>query len=344
MISKQSKGGSVRAKRLTAQQRSEIASRAAEVRWGRDLPQAKYVGEIELRGPEGVVAMSCAVLPNGQRILTQSAFLLAIGRSRTPKAGTGALSTADGLPSFLQAEALRPFISDELRISTTPIFYLDKNGKRSVGYAAELLPKVAEVYLKLRDDCGANNKEIPAYFEKIISVCDIVMRGLAHVGIIALVDEATGYQYERPRRELEEYLSKFLSESLRRWVRTFPADYFKHLCRLRGVELRPDMKLPQYFGVLTNNLIYRRIAPGLLRRLKERRLERGRQSNKLHSWLSEDVGLREALVHLGTVVGLMKIHDSYDDFERQLNMIAPVYPEEPGLFHDPSDWEVPATN
>jgi P63C domain len=39
------------------------------------------------------------------------------------------------------------------------------------------------------------------------------------------------------------------------------------------VELRPDMKLPQYFGKLTNNLVYRRLAPGLLRRLKERREE-----------------------------------------------------------------------
>ena len=95
---------------------------------------------------------------------------------------------------------------------------------------------------------------------------------------------------------------------LRRWVRTFPGDYFKHLCRLKGVQLRPDMKLPQYFGHLTNDLIWRRIAPGLLRALKERRNERGNPSNKLHSWTSEELGKPELLLHLGTVVGLMKIH------------------------------------
>ena len=78
--------------------------------------------------------------------------------------------------------------------------------------------------------------------------------GFASVGIIALVDEATGYQYERPRRDLEEYLKKFLSEDLLCWARTFPGDYFKHLCRLKNVELRPDTKLPQYFGHLTNDL------------------------------------------------------------------------------------------
>jgi hypothetical protein len=64
-------------------------------------------------------------------------------------------------------------------------------------------------------------------------------------------------------------------------VRTFPADYFKHLCRLRHVELRPDTKLPQYFGHLTNNLIYRCLAPRLLKKLQERREERGSKSNKL---------------------------------------------------------------
>jgi hypothetical protein len=102
----------------------------------------------------------------------------------------------------------------------------------------------------------------------------MLIRGLAAVGIIALVNEATGFQYDRPRRDLEEQLKRFLSENLRKWVRTFPADYFKHLCRLRHVELRPDTKLPQYFGHLTNSLIYRRLAPGLLKKLKERREER----------------------------------------------------------------------
>jgi hypothetical protein len=146
-------------------------------------------------------------------------------------------------------------------------------------------------------------------------------------------------QYDRPRRDLEEYLKKSLSDSLRRWVRTFPGDYFKHLCRLKGVQLRPDMKLPQYFGHLTNDLVWRRIA--LLRASKERRNERGSPSNKLHSWTSEELGKPELLLHLGMVVGLMKLHTDYDQFHKQLDQIAPVYLENPTLFDDPKDWEVP---
>jgi len=202
---------------------------------------------------------------------------------------------------------------------------------------AALLPAVCDIWLKAREKGWLQKQQLDK-----AQKAEMLMRALAHVGIIALVDEATGFQYDRPRRDLEEQLAKFLSESLRRWVRTFPTDYFKHLCRLRGVDLRPDMKLPQYFGHLTNNLVYRRLAPGLLRKLKERREERGSPSNKLNQWLSEDVGFRGVLVHLGTVVGLMKLHTEYDAFERQLNQIAPIFADTPGLFDDPKDWEEPS--
>src|SRR4051794_19298104 len=101
----------------------------------------------------------------------------------------------------------------------------------------------------------------------------------------------------------------------------FPNHYFKHLCRLQGVEVRDDMRLPQYFGHLTDDLIYRRIAPGLLKALKERKAERGKPSNKLHWWTSEDLGHNEFLLHIGTVVGLMKVNTDYDAFKKQLDVI-----------------------
>ena len=86
--------------------------------------------------------ISCAVLQNGTRMITQATFLRALGRSRSPKAGTGVLSTVDELPFFLQAEALKPFISDDLVQSTNPIFYRTKQGGKGVGYHARLLPLV----------------------------------------------------------------------------------------------------------------------------------------------------------------------------------------------------------
>ena len=126
------KGGRARAMALTSEQRQEIARHAATARWDANVPQAAHEGILKIGGKE----IAAAVLPTGERLLNQGTFLRALGRSRTPKAGTGVLSTVDGLPSFLQSEVLTPFISEELRMSTTSMFFRTKEGKKAVGYNA----------------------------------------------------------------------------------------------------------------------------------------------------------------------------------------------------------------
>lgn len=330
----QSLGGKARAEKLSKEDRSAIAKGAALARWekaGKVIPKATHEGILMI----GDMEIPCAVLENGVRVLTQSGVMIALGRARQAK-GRQYYDGDVNLPAFLTAKNLKSFIPQELTVTSSQIEFRGLNGNLAFGYTAELLPKICGVFL------DAEAAGVLAHTqEHIAQRAMILIRGFASVGIIALVDEATGYQYDRPRRDLEEYLKKFLSESLRRWVRTFPGDYFKHLCRLKGVQLRPDMKLPQYFGHLTNDLVWRRIAPGLLRALKERRTERGSPSNKLHSWTSDELGKPELLLHLGMVVGLMKLHTDYDAFHKQLDSIAPVYPDEPGLFDDPKDWETP---
>jgi hypothetical protein len=332
----QKMGGNARAKKLSPDERKAIAKNAADVRWekaGKVIPKAIYEGTLTI----GDIEISCAVLEDGTRLITQSGMMIALNRARQAK-GRQYYDADVNLPAFLTAKNLKPFIPEELTVTSSQIEFKALSGNRAFGYRAELLPKVCGVYLDA-DAAGVLDERMQKH---IAERAMILIRGFASVGIIALVDEATGYQYDRPRRDLEEYLEKFLSESLRRYVRTFPGDYFKHLCRLKGVQLRPDMKLPQYFGHITNDLIYRRIAPGLLKALKERRTERGNKSDKLCWWTSEELGRPELLMHLGTVVGVMKLNTDYDMFHKQLDVVAPVYPENPGLFDDPKDWEKPA--
>lgn len=331
------KGGLARAQALSPERRREIALQGVEARRQRAadkvelsrLPKATHEGVLDIGG----TLIPCAVLEGGRRVLTQSGFMVALGRARQAK-GRQYYDADVNMPAFLTAKNLKQFIPNELLVTSSQIEFVTLNGTRAFGYSADLLPMVCGVFLDAKQAGVLTHMQEP-----IADRALVLIRGLAHVGIIALVDEATGFQYDRPRRELEDQLKKFLSESLRRWARTFPASYFQHLCRLRGVEFRPDMKLPQYFGHLTNNLVYRRLAPGLLVRLKELRAERGSPSNKLTQWMSLDVGVPELLVHLGTVIGQMKQHTDYDQFEHSLDKIAPIYPEYPGLFDDPKDWE-----
>lgn len=337
----QSMGGDARKKALTSERLSQISRDAALARWeksptAKKIPKATHSGELNIGG----FIIPCANLDNGERVISDRSLAETLGIrgggaywKRKKKGESGAM-----LPEYVSAKYLQPLITDQVRAKILDsITYEALNGTKANALRATVLADICDIWIKAKQN-GAIEKE-----QYIISEnAYLLLMGFASVGINALIDEATGFQYDRPRRDLEAQLNKFLSEHLRKWVRTFPADYFKHLCRLRGIELRPDMRLPQYFGHLTNNLIFRRIAPGLLRKLKERKEQLGKASNKLHSWLSEDFGYPEVLIHLGQVVGYMKRHTDYEAFEKELNIYLPIYDDSPGLFDNPQDWQEPA--
>ncbi|MFZ0887610.1 MAG: P63C domain-containing protein [Candidatus Binataceae bacterium] len=320
-----------RAQNLTSEQRKDISRKAALARWdGGNLPVATHESKEPLR--IGDMELYCAVLQNKTRVITQASFLRVLGRSRSPKAGTGVFATVDELPFFLQADALKPFISDELLMSTNPIFYRTLSGGRGVGYNALLLRQVAEVYLKFRDDQLATKGRTPARYENIIRAADTLIRGLADVGIVALVDQATGYERDRAKGDLEKILDRFIAKELRPWVSTFPDEFYEHLFRLRGLMFpRDSVKRPQYFGHLTNDIIWRRLAPGVLERLREviPRRSDGRPAVQFHRKLTENFGYRKLLEHLGSAVTLMKLSkdSDYEGFLQLLDRIHPRYGE-----------------
>src|SRR5690606_34477435 len=93
---------------------------------------------------------------------------------------------------------------------------------------------------RFRDQCKAEGKELPARYEKMVDAADVLMRGLASVGIIALVDEATGFQRDRTADALAKILEEFIAKELRPWVQTFPDQFYEHLFRLRGMNFPRD--------------------------------------------------------------------------------------------------------
>ncbi len=322
-IKGRAKGGYARAAKYTSEERKAIARKAAQHRWEGDLPLATHEGDF----PIGESVIDCANLIDGRRIITQAAFLRILGRSRSPKGGTGVLSTVDELPFFLQADAINHLINNELRMSSKPIFYRTLKGGRGVGYDATLLPKVAEVYLKYRDEFFAKNKEMPKRYEKIINASDILMRGLAHVGIIALVDAATGYEKDRAKTELAKILEAFVAKELQPYVRTFEPQFYEALFKVRGLEYPGGVKRPAYFGHLTNEIIYRRLAPGVLKELKEKaeKNEKGKLKHKLFQKLTPDLGHPKLRDLLSSVTTIMRLSSDWFDFKRKLDMLHPAY-------------------
>jgi hypothetical protein len=215
------------------------------------------------------------------------------------------------------------------------MFYRTKAGGRAVGYEAELLPRVAEVYLQFRDDALAETGKVPARYKDIITACDILIRGLAHVGIAALVDEATGYQAVRDRLALQAILDKFLEKEFAAWAKKFPDDFYNEIFRLRGwkwASLRG--RRPPLVAVLTNNIVWSRLAPGLLAELKERnpKDEKGNRRARHHQFLTVDVGHPALAQHLHAVIALMRVSEDWKGFQALLNQAFPKRSPQKVLF------------
>jgi hypothetical protein len=253
----------------------------------------------------------------------------AIGRAAKAKAGTGSTTMlVDGMPPFLAAENLKDFISEELRQSTTPLVYRTLKGGRAFGYSAMLLPMVCEVYLAARDA----DKLLKGQ-EHIAKACELLLRGLARVGIIALVDEATGFQDSRPKQELTKILEAYISAELMPWTRMFPDVFFKEIYRLQAWEYKPgSAKRTPYVGKLINKYVYEQLPDGVLPEL--RRLnpvtEKGYRRHKHFQFLTADTGNVHLDKQITAVTTIMRISDTKEDFETNFAKAFPPRPEKDG--------------
>lgn len=311
----QAKGAHARAASLTPQRRTEIARRAALKKAG--YPQATHRGAIRL----GEVEVECYVLDDGRRVLTQESFLKGMGRAAKAKGGQGVLTVVDDTPAFLAAANLKPLIEKEISASTTPVEFSSLTGTKVMGYAAELLPEVCRVYLAARD-----KKVLLPGQRHIADRADLLVRALAVLGITALVDEATGYQDVRDRQALQALLDSYLRKEHAAWAKRFPDEFYREMFRLKGWTY-PTVSgaRPGVVGRYTTDVVYARIAPGLVKELEQKNpSESGQRKAKHHQWLTDDVGHPALGAHLHAVIGFMRASDNWDRFKELLDRAFPM--------------------
>ena len=283
-----------------------------------EILQTTHQGELKV----GDIVIPCAVLNDKERtrVLTLRGFTKALGRRQRRKGV--ALEGGTTPPPFLAANNLKGFISEDLLRDTIPILF-KMGGTKAYGYKAVLLPAVCDVFLKAKD-AGVLLKGQ----EHIAEQCEILVRGLATVGVIALIDEATGYQEDRARDALEEILRNFISEELLKWVKTFPDEFYRQMFRLRDWQYYQfSVKRPSVAGRITNDIIYERLAPGVLdelRRITPRDIK-GRTKYRYHQRLTSDIGHPALREHLASVIVLMKVSTSWRKFYAMLNRALPKW-------------------
>jgi hypothetical protein len=261
----------------------------------------------------GDIEIPCYVLADGTRVLSQRGLQSGIGLSVGGAKG-GARKIA-ALMARLAEKGIN--VRGLVARANSPFRFMPPHGGNPAdGYEATILPDICAVLIDAQQK-GSLDKRLDRLAERAA----VLQHGFATVGIIALVDEATGYQDFRQRDALARILEKFVAKELRPWIRTFPAEFYAQIYRLNGWAYEEGAGRPGVIGHWTTNIIYKRIAPGVweeLNRLTPRD-EKGRLKHKLFQRLTDEIGHPKLREHLVAVVMLMKYSPDWKVFMSRLD-------------------------
>lgn len=248
-----------------------------------EVPFAKHPGTLELGGTE----LDVYVLQTGERVISVSKAVRAI----TDRDG-------GNLGEYIGVSALTPFINKDLILGEMIDFSVPGTQFRGKGITAERFLDICQGYVSALQ-AGALTSDRQ---REIAINCSILLASCAKVGLIALIDEATGYQLEREEDALQIKLRAFIAEELRAWEKTFPDELWEEFGRLTDWQGSLHSR-PKYWGKLVIELIYDTLDPDVAKYLRENRPPAGIH---WHRNLTENYGVRQLVSRCFEIVGLAK--------------------------------------
>lgn len=261
----------------------------------------KHDGELDLNG----IKIPCYILEDGTRVLSGNAMQVALKmvEEKTPN------KSGSRLTRYLGQKTLLPFIYKDKELGHFEPLECYKGSQKINGYEATILADICDVFLEARKHIKLSQRQ-----EIIANQCEILIRAFAKVGIIALVDEATGYQYDREKDELQKILKAYISEELLPWQKRFPDIFYKELFRLNDWDftIKGIKKRPGVIGKWTNILIYDQLPKGIIDELKSKtpKNQSGNYIAKFHQSLTLDVGEPNLEKQINQIITLFQLSDN----------------------------------
>lgn len=290
--------------------------------------KVEYRGVLELG--DGI-SIPCYVLADGRRVLSGRKMQEAL--KMVDDADTGKRSSGARLSRYLNQKSLSTYLYDGKEVGHfDPIVCYDGT-QRVNGYEATVLADICDAFLAARKVIDLSPRQ------KIVAdQCEVLMRAFAKTGIIALVDEATGYQYDRERDELQKILRAYISEELLPWQKRFPDIFYTELFRLNGWDYTVNgiKKRPGVIGKWTNTLVYEELPHGVLDALKQKTpvSDAGNRTARYHQSLTPDVGEPNLSAQINKIITLFKISNNMRELwfnfkrlkEREAGQLALPFP------------------
>jgi hypothetical protein len=307
------KGGFARAQSLSPEQRAESARKAALARWAKSdddtnpqldddevlepeaaMPIARWRGTLNIVGLD----VPCYVLDNGEKI---------IGRTSATELLTG-IRGGGALEKYIGVRALEPFIPIHLVLERmVPFRLLEVEGleKAVKGLPADLMIEVCQGFVAALQASFDPNSPYPRMTDRqrqMAMKASMFLSACAKVGLEALIDEATGYQYERAEDALQVKLRAFIADELRAWEKTFPDELWVEFGRLTGWQGSLHSR-PKWWGRLVIEMIYDTLDPDVAKYLRDNKPPPGVH---WHRHLTENLGVRSLVSRCYEVIGMAK--------------------------------------
>lgn len=333
-----SRGGKARMEKLTPEERKALARSAAKQRWEnaknagikaagesvdyqpivldhganetKTLPVARWPGILTI----GTKEIPCYVLDDGRRVISRNA-------------ATGFLSDEKGggnLEQYLVVQSLRGYVPAGFNDQMIEFFVPGTSAPNTTtkGISAEAFIEICQAYVSAFEADAlttVRQKEIAIKAAMFMAAC-------AKVGLIAMIDEATGYQYERASDALQIKLKLFLAEEMRKWEKTFPDQLWEQFGRLTkwtgAIQSRP-----KYWGNLVMELIYEYLDADVAQWLRVN-APKPLKGQNYHQWMTEQYGLKKLIEHIWKVIGIASTCEDMKELKRKMEEL---YGKRPGF-------------
>lgn len=274
------------------------------------LPRATHSGSWIIDEDSNII-VQCYVMDNGERVLSLRGASRAMGLSEKSSATLVRNLSANWIGPYL-SDSLRTWLSHALR-NELPDYVSDK-GTKFTPFEASLFVDLCKAYVDARHDNALKS----ATNQQVADRLYLIMTAFAKTGLIAVIDEVTGYQDDRDRQELQRILSHYISEELMPWTKRFPDEFYKQMFRLKGWDYRGKAKSP-YAGTLTNEYIYKYLPDGVLAELRQKKPRVSLKKNRKyrhHQFLTIDTGAKHLDNQLQQTIALMKASENWDEFDK----------------------------
>jgi hypothetical protein len=287
-------------------------------------PIARWSGELVL----GEESIPCYVLDDGRRV---------ISRTSATSVLTGIAKGGD-LEGYLGIEPLAGYMPEDLteRFVEFVIPRIANSGRQIRGLTAETFLDICTAYVKA-------GKEGALKTDRQMSIAlqaGMFLGACAKVGLMALIDEATGYQYERAEDALRLKLKLYLEDEMRQWEKTFPDELWKEFGRLTRWQGHVT-KRPKYWGKLVMELVYEYLDKDVADWLRKN-APKPRGGQNYHQWLTSQYGLRKLTEHLWMLIGIASTCQSIHELQAKMAERFGKQPVQYVLWVDPPRKALPA--